>query len=385
MELSKLTLEIFSKLEKKWLSEYENPTKKTRILSIDGGGIKGLITGQILIHLEDQIKSKTNDPDSRIADFFDIIAGTGVGGLFAAMLTADNGNGRPLFTAKDAVKFFSEKKSKMFKRGIFRKIYSGKRLEKVLKEVFSSLTLRDTCKPLLIPCYDLNSSGPLVFSHADATESRSFDFELWKVCRATSATPTLFKPFELTSVDGKTCCLTVDGGLVMNNPSAAAVTHVLNNKRDFPLVNGVNDLMVLSLGSGASFGGNKSRRSSGGIPTPAVVEIVLDGVSETVDQILGNAFCWNREDYLRVQSNGFVTESVKDAGNGVVVERKLEEEEVRRRAGLRMLEEKGVESLPFGGKRLLAETNGERMERFVQQLVASRKVLPASPSKENNA
>lgn len=57
MELSKLTLEIFSKLEKKWLSDYENGNlgRNTRILSIDGGGggLKGLISGQALILLED--------------------------------------------------------------------------------------------------------------------------------------------------------------------------------------------------------------------------------------------------------------------------------------------------------------------------------------------
>ncbi|KAM2510643.1 hypothetical protein PS1_035124 [Malus domestica] len=55
---------------------------------------------------------------------------------------------------------------------------------------------------------------------------------------ATSSTPGLFKPFSLRSVDEKTSCSAVDDGLVMNNLTVAAVTHVLNNKRDFPSVNG---------------------------------------------------------------------------------------------------------------------------------------------------
>lgn len=53
----------------------------------------------------------------------------------------------------------------------------------------------------------------------------------------------------MASVDGKTACLVVDGSLVMNNP-AATVTHVPHNKRDFPVVNGIEDLLVLSLGNG---------------------------------------------------------------------------------------------------------------------------------------
>ena len=90
----------------------------------------------------------------------------------------------------------------------------------------------------------------------------------------------------------------------MNNPAAAAVTHVLHNKRDFPSVNGVEDLLVLSLGNGPL--NNPSRlklRRNGDCSTSSIVDIVLDGVSETVDQMLGNAFCWNHSDYVRIQVN----------------------------------------------------------------------------------
>ncbi|PSR86070.1 Inactive patatin-like protein [Actinidia chinensis var. chinensis] len=373
MELSKVTLEIFSKLEQKWLYHCEG--KKTRVLSIDGGGTTAIVAGAALIHLEDQIRAKTGDSNCRIVDFFDIVAGTGIGALLAAMLTADDGNGRPLFTARDTVKFFSEKQPELFKVkhvGVFRrrKRFSGERIAKVLKEALrredgTVLTLKDTCKPILIPCFDLNSSAPFVFSRADASGSPSYDFELWKVCRATSATPSTLKPYKLTSVDGKTSCLAIDGGLVMNNPAAAAVTHVLHNKRDFPSVNGVEDLLVLSLGNGPL--NNPSRlklRRNGDCSTSSIVDIVLDGVSETVDQMLGNAFCWNHSDYVRIQANGFAAGKVTPTTEG-------------------LLQERGTESLPFGGKRLLTETNGQRIESFVQRLVASGKSsLPPSPCKE---
>lgn len=374
MELSKVTLEIFTKLEQKWLSHCET-TKKTRILSIDGGGTTGIVSGAALIHLEDQIRLKTGDSHAQITDFFDLIAGTGIGAVLAAMLVSDDGSGRPLYTAREAVNSIAGKNSDLFKvrlAGVFRRRrrYSGSSMDKALTELLTRedgkvLTLKDTCKPLLIPCYDMKSSAPFVFSRADASESPSFNFELWKVCRATSATPSVFKPFSLSSEDGKTSCSAVDGGLVMNNPTAAAVTHVLNNKRDFPSVNGVEDLLVLSLGNGPLTGGKPQSNGES-----SVVDIVLDGVSETIDQMVGNAFCWNRTDYVRIQAFGLGSE-------GVVGPRSEEE--------VKVLKERGVESLPFGGKRLLTETNGDRIEGFVQRLVAcGRSSLPPSPRKDSS-
>ncbi|KAG4968145.1 hypothetical protein JHK87_033796 [Glycine soja] len=64
---------------------------------------------------------------------------------------------------------------------------------------------------------------------------------------APSATPGLFTPFHFSYIDRKISCATVDGDLVMNNLAAAAITRVLHNKCDFPSVNGVEDLLVLSI------------------------------------------------------------------------------------------------------------------------------------------
>ncbi|KAL3647879.1 hypothetical protein CASFOL_008847 [Castilleja foliolosa] len=331
---------------------------------IDGGGTTVTVAGAALVHLEDQIQEKTGDSKARISDFFDLVVGTGIGALLAAMVVADDGSGRPLYSARDAARFVEENQEKLFKAksiGVFRRRnrFSGRSMDLVLKEALRRddgkvLTIADTCKPLLVPCFDLISSAPFVFSRADASDTASFDFEMWKVIRATTAAPSMFKPYKLSSTDGKTTCLAVDGGLVMNNPSSAAVTHVLHNKRDFPLVTGVEDLLVLSIGNGPSSKMKLSR--NGECSTASVVGIVLDGVSETVDQMMGNAFGWNPQDYVRVQANG--------VGKDVLVER-------------------GVESLPFGGKRMLTETNGQMIGGFVQRLVAAgRSSLPPSPCKE---
>ncbi|KAL0435739.1 UNVERIFIED_CONTAM: putative inactive patatin-like protein 9 [Sesamum radiatum] len=362
MELSKLTLEIFSKLEQKWLHHCEG--KKTRVLSIDGGGTTGTVASAALVHLEYQIQEKTGDSNARIADYFDIVVGTGIGALLAAMLVADDGSGRPLFSAKEAAKFVGKNQAELYKVknvGVFRRRmrFSGRSMDIVLKEAFRRddgkvLTLKDTCKPLLVPCFDLHTARSRADFGVPELRLRAMESDPRYVGDTVDV-----QAYKLSSTDGKISCLAVDGGLVMNNPTAAAVTHVLHNKRDFPSVTGVDDLLVLSIGNGPlSSPSTVKLTPKGNCSTGSVLGIVFDGVSETIDQMLGNAFCWNPNDYIRIQANG-------------VAERAAE-----------VLAERGVESLPFGGKRLLTETNGQRIEGFVQRLVVSgRSSQPPSPCK----
>ncbi|KAF7845024.1 patatin-like protein 2 [Senna tora] len=76
------------------------------ILSIDGGGVRGIIPAILLMHLEAELQKCKKDENVRIADFFDVIAGTSTGGLITAMLTAPNENGRPLFSASEIRDFY---------------------------------------------------------------------------------------------------------------------------------------------------------------------------------------------------------------------------------------------------------------------------------------
>ncbi|KAH9611256.1 hypothetical protein KSS87_009725 [Heliosperma pusillum] len=377
MELNKITMEIFSKLEQQWLSTTppNSDTKKTKILTIDGGETSALISGAFLLHLETALQIKLNDSTARISDYFDLIAGTGVGGVLAVLLSAADAAGRPIFSAADAVAFLDNNRHLLSPRRRRRRDVLLRRSRRssvddighVLNEMLKDKTLKDTCKPILVPCYDTVSSAPFVFSRAAASASSwtSLDFELWKVCSAAVANPAVFEPVQVSSVDRKTGFFAVDGGVVMNNPASAAVTHVLHNKVDFPTVNGVEDLLVLSLGNGTLSCRGSGEKWGGGSSKVAksVVDVAVDGVSETVDQMLGNAFSWNRNDYVRIQANG------------------LEGSEVMTKEAA--LKERGIESLTFGGKRLLAETNKERIESFVQRLVnaSTKSSLPPSPYK----
>ncbi|KAK9267147.1 hypothetical protein L1049_009566 [Liquidambar formosana] len=286
-DVDKLTFEIFSILENKFLFGYDNPklspstnhqiplesmkstknvTGKVRILSIDGGGATdGILAGHSLVHLEASLRRKSGNPKACIADYFDVVAGSGAGGIVAALLFTRGRDGGPLCTADEALKFLVENRRRLFRSspaGIFRRMFRPAKAEKVLRRTFGECTLKDTLKSVLIPCYDLSTRAPFLFSRADALEMDGYDFKMTDVCMATSADPTVAGAVQMRSVDKRTRIVAVDGGVAMNNPTAAAITHVLHNKQEFPFCNGVEDLLVVSLGNGESDFGNGNLTSS---------------------------------------------------------------------------------------------------------------------------
>eukprot|EP00253_Pinus_taeda_P028725 PITA_28725 len=398
---NKLIYEIFSTLENNFLFgldwqkepiDKKSNRGKVRILSIDGGGMHGIVAGRTLAYLEEALQKKTGNPDARIADFFDVAIGTGVGGLIAAMLFADDGTGRPLCRAEETWRLLVEEGRRMFKPasgGLLAKFrgmgarFSGKSMERVFKRLFAaadgrSLTLKNTLKPILIPCYDLSSASPFLFSRADALETDNFDFRLWEVCRAAIAAPGFFEPVILKSVDGQTACTAIDGGLVMNNPTAAAITHVVHNKHEFPLVGAMEDLLVLSVGTGQfdrAYDYEKVRKWGAGRWANPVMKIVGDGLSNTIDQAISTAFGQSRHNYVRIQANASTDKCMENSEDPSEANVKT----LMNFADI-MLKQKSVESLPFGGKRKLSLSNAERLDWFAEQVVAEHRSRLSRPN-----
>ncbi|XP_060177550.1 patatin-like protein 3 [Lycium barbarum] len=405
MEVDKLTYEIFSILENKFLFGYDDTkntvtkketnlstpftenkkvnTGKVRILSIDASGsTDGVLAAKSLTHLETTLRQKTGKPDAHIADFFDVVAGSGTGGILAGLLFTRGNDGVPLFTTKQALEFIVEngrKISRSSKTGIFRHVY---RPTKVFKKVFGDLTLKDTLKAVLIPCYDLKTGAPFVFSRADAWEMDGCDFTLADVCGATMAD----RAVDLQSVDGRTKITAVGGGIAMTNPTAAAVTHVLNNKQEFPFANGVEDLLVVSLGNGDSDSGTGNMTSS-----PATfVKIAGDGTADMVDQAVSMAFGQTRNNnYVRIQGNGIVGKKYQM----IKEENKNKSERMKKMVVIaeEMLGQKNVECVLFQGKKLVENSNLDKLKIVASELIKEQErrktsILPpvvlkhASPS-----
>ncbi|KAJ7299197.1 hypothetical protein O6H91_03G011700 [Diphasiastrum complanatum] len=368
---------------------------KICVLTIDGGGMRGIIPARVLSYLEQSLQRQSGNPAARIADFFDVAAGTSIGGVLISMLFADDGKDRPLCTAADTYSFTTKKGSIVFKlnplqqlfgrlRGMTRPRYSSKFFETELKQMFSregtSLTLRNTLKPLLIPCYNLATASPFIFSRGDAMDSSAWDFRLWEVCRATSSVPSLFKPPLLTSVDGSNSCIAADGGLVLHNPAAAAITHVLHNKREFPHVQGLQDLLVLSIGTGQfdrKFEHAKVSNWGALQWISPVLRIIMDGSADMVDRTISMAFGEARHNYIRVQMSGLPDRALMEMDDP-------SQSNVDRLAKYAddLLTEKGYIHLPFGSKRMLEQSNAERLDWLAGQLVQEQKarLLRTSPT-----
>ncbi|KAK3423128.1 hypothetical protein EUGRSUZ_F00016 [Eucalyptus grandis] len=167
------------------------------ILSIDGGGIRGLIPGTILAFLESELQvvinqfaiflmheeqvsmkyQKLDGEDARLADYFDVIAGTSTGGLVTAMLTSPDENNRPLFAAKDIKNFYLNNCPKIFPqdscpfapatnmvKAVTGVKYDGKHLHKLVKEKLGNTRLRQTLTNVVIPTFDIRCLQPTIFS-----------------------------------------------------------------------------------------------------------------------------------------------------------------------------------------------------------------------------
>ncbi|PIA34133.1 hypothetical protein AQUCO_03800006v1 [Aquilegia coerulea] len=191
--------------------------KLIRVLSIDGGGVKGLIPGVMLEYLESQLQELDGE-DVRLADYFDVVTGTSTGGLIATMITAPNPKNRPFYAAKDIVPFYLEHCPKIFPQknkgirfggperdprtsmdakpapsslwpslivgllGMAANVmdavkaingpkYDGKYLRTLLQEFLPETKLNQTLTPVIIPTFDIKHLQPIIFS----------TFEVWLI------------------------------------------------------------------------------------------------------------------------------------------------------------------------------------------------------------
>ncbi|CAI9786413.1 unnamed protein product [Fraxinus pennsylvanica] len=203
------------------------------ILSIDGGGIRGIIPATILEYLESQLQVLDGE-NARLADYFDVIAGTSTGGLVTAMLTAPNKNNRPLFAAKDIKPFYLEHSSGIFPQnnglpGLVGKLlkplvgpkYDGEYLHNVIRERLGETRLDETLTNVVIPTFDIENLQPIVFSTYQAIRTPTLDARLSDICIGTSAAPTYLPAYyfknQYKQGDVREFNL-IDGGVAANNP-----------------------------------------------------------------------------------------------------------------------------------------------------------------------
>lgn len=186
------------------------PDRPLRILSLDGGGIRGLIPARVLEELE-RLTAR------RIWECFDLVAGTSTGGILALGLTVPGKGGHACWKAASLVDMYRHDGSRIFKRSLWRLLggklvvakYPVDGLEQELRERVGDALVGDALTEVLLTSWDLVRNRPLYFTRS----SLGADVAMRDAARATSAAPTYFRPKPLGEH------LLVDGGVFANDPA----------------------------------------------------------------------------------------------------------------------------------------------------------------------
>lgn len=264
------------------------------ILSIDGGGLRGIMAARWLAKLNAQIQF----PHGLTPN---LVAGTSTGGIIALGLAAGM---RPV----DLVELYATNATAIFKDsrldnirdlgGLIGAQYSEKHLRRILDQTFGGRVLSDLSRHVLIPAFDLDRvvdgrrSWGTKFFHNFRGKDSDGDCRVADVALYTSAAPTYFP-----TVNGF-----VDGGVVCNNPSMAALAQALDPKFGNQQL---ADVWMLSIGTGANPQYVKGNRLDWGYAHWAkpLVNMMIDGSMGIADyqcrQFLGPRYCRLQLDLAR--------------------------------------------------------------------------------------
>ena len=240
-----------------------------KLLAIDGGGIRGVLSLEVLQYIENLLKTKSGRADFRLADYFDYIAGTSTGGIIAAGLAIG-------MSVAAILSFYREAGAQMFvKANLLHRLrykFEDEPLAAKLKEVFGATTMLSSEKLrtlLLLVMRNATTDSPWPISnnpyarYNDASRADcNLNLPLWQLVRASTAAPTFFPPevIVLNNADraGDREFIFVDGGVTMyNNPAfqmflMATLDCYWAGKPEARWRTGAERMLVVSIGTGTS-------------------------------------------------------------------------------------------------------------------------------------
>jgi len=264
-----------------------------RVLAIDGGGIRGLIPALVLAELERR-------SGRRVAELFDLIAGTSTGGILALALSAPAEAGRPL-TAGRLVELYEQEGPRIFDRSLVQRLrsvegladerYSSAGLDAALRRYLGETRLSEALVPVVVTAYDTHGRAPYLFRSA-APEPEV----LMRVAAlATCAAPTYFEPVRLERGSGPPLSL-IDGGVYAVNPALVALAEARAGRSE-------GEPLLVSLGTGELTRplAHEDVRGWGVLEwVRPLIDVVFDGASDVVDLALARLLEPGR--YVRLQT-----------------------------------------------------------------------------------
>ncbi|TYC49234.1 patatin [Rhodobacterales bacterium] len=274
--------------------------KKHFILSIDGGGVRGLIPLRVLEALESRLMHRgISVPMHQV---FDMMAGSSTGGLIAAGLCAPRPGGsagEAAATLGELRDFFERDAREIFKRsisarlartvssrlGLFDETYDARPLEKLLKERFGWTSIASGFSRLVLTAYDIERRQAVFMTNGlEENGGRPDDYYFWQAVRATTATPSYFEPAKVENLTRKREEALIGGDVFMNDPALAAYMEAGKLGWD------ADEIVILSLGTGrapersfpyseaVNWGALGWMQPSKGVP---ILSVFADGQSQT--------------------------------------------------------------------------------------------------------
>jgi patatin-like phospholipase/acyl hydrolase len=242
------------------------PSRQKKLLALDGGGIRGAITLEVLAAIEEIVRRKIDRPHAVLADYFDYIAGTSTGAIIATGLSLG-------MSVSDLRRFYVEVGPDMFSRaGVLRRFhykFDQDRLAAQLKAVFGAdtkLGSRRLRTLLMLVMRNATTDSPWPISNNPAATfnnpARSdcnLNLPLWQLVRASTAAPTYFPPEAVRVGDHE--FLFVDGGVTMyNNPAFQLFLMTTLAPYKVQWSTGVDRMLLVSVGTGANPNANAHLR-----------------------------------------------------------------------------------------------------------------------------
>ncbi|MXZ48976.1 MAG: patatin-like phospholipase family protein [Candidatus Dadabacteria bacterium] len=214
----------------------EQKTRFFRILSLDGGGIRGIFSARVLDLMNDKLGINTYNT-------FDLLVGTSTGSIVAAAVATR-------YNLSKLVQDYECHAPRIFKKrfplcGFLRSRYDNEILENLLHESFGEITLGDIKTPLIINATNVSTGKVHVFKSSYQEERRGGDYSrdgdvpLYKAVLASCSAPVYFDPVEIS---GDLVC---DGGLWANNPALVGYVDAVRNFNKAPA-----NTRILSIGTG---------------------------------------------------------------------------------------------------------------------------------------
>ncbi len=234
--------------------------KYYKILSIDGGGMKGIIPACFL-------KQFVKATGKEVHEYFDHVVGTSAGSIIASALLVPNAEGGAKYSASEVCSIFLDAKnwcqtSEEYKLeshdGLVAPKYETTNIHNTVKKIATDLKLSETLKPLSVLSYSLNNSAPHIWSTYSAKDNPDKDFYVRDAVEASIAYPTAFAPKKTVGPDDK-IYYDVDGGVYTKNPVLFTAADFLKHNSNF----NASDLQIFSLGTGKEKSSNIMDKMSG--------------------------------------------------------------------------------------------------------------------------